>query len=158
MTNSLGLSGVFGDVVIVSVLVVTVGSPRVSQVARPLIAALAFVSAWLLTAVLDALRAPAWTMFTGCAVIVLMVGMIVVTVHCWTLGGEGEEGLAGQQGDQGGGGPRRRRPDTPQHGGGGSHPSWWPEFERQFAAYVAEREKETAHQQAARAESFTLPG
>jgi hypothetical protein len=92
---------------ILLVLVAAVASPRVSQVARPLIAAFAFVSAWLLTAVFDELRTPAWTMFTGCAVIVVSIIVIIVTVHRWTQGGDGDESGAGQQDDQGGGGPRR---------------------------------------------------
>jgi hypothetical protein len=142
MTSSVGLLGVFADVVILLALVVAVANPRVSQLARPLIATFAFACAWLLTAVLDALRAPGWTTLMGGAVIVVGIVVITVTVHLWAQGGVGGESGPGQRGDHGGGGPRRRRPDAPRQGGGGSDPSWWPEFERQFAFCVAERERE----------------
>jgi hypothetical protein len=142
MTSSIGLLVVFADVVISLALVVAVASPSVSQLARPVIATFALACAWLLTAVFDALRAPGWTMFMSGAVIVVGIVVITVTVHLWAQGGVGGESGPGQRGDHGGGGPRRRRPDAPQQGGGGSDPSWWPEFERQFAFCVAERERE----------------
>jgi hypothetical protein len=44
----------------------------------------------------------------------------------------------GDSGSDGGGGPRRPTP-PPQPGG---DPVWWPEFERQFAAYVRSRSQE----------------
>jgi hypothetical protein len=142
MTSSVALLGAFADVVILLALVAAVASPRVSRVARPLIATFAFAWAWLLTAVFVALRAPGWTMFTGGAVIVVSIVVITVTVHLWTQGADGGDSGPGQRGDHGGGGPRRRGPDAPQHGGGGTDPSWWPEFERQLAFYVAKREWE----------------
>jgi hypothetical protein len=78
-------------------------------------------------------------MSTGGAVIVVSVIAITVTVHLWAQEGAGDSG-PGERG--GGGGPPHRRPDAPQRGGGGQEPSWWPEFERQMAVYVAERESE----------------
>lgn len=142
MTSPLGLVGVFADVVILLALVAAVANPRASQLARALIATFAFACAWVLTAVFDALGAPRWTIFTGGAVIVASIVVITVTVHLWTQEGDGGESDPGQRGNDGGGGPRRRRPDAPQLGGGGNDPSWWPEFERQVAFYVAERERE----------------
>jgi hypothetical protein len=143
MSASVGLLEMFADVVILLALAAAVASPRVSGLARPLIAMLVFAGAWLLTAVFGALRAPGWTMFTGGAVIAVSIVVITVTVHRWTQGGDGGDSSPGRRGDEhGGGGPRRCRPDTPQRGGGGSDPSWWPEFERQLAFYVAERERE----------------
>lgn len=142
MSSPIGLLGVSGDVVIVLVLAAAVGSPRMSRLARPLIATGAFTCAWLLTAMLDALRAPGWTTLTGGVVIMVSIVVISVTVHLWTQGSEGGERGPGDRGGDGGG-PRHRRPDAPDPRGGGDDPSWWPEFERQVALYVAERERET---------------
>jgi hypothetical protein len=102
-----------------------------SQLSRLVIATLAFVCSWLITAAFDALRAPAAAMFVGGAVILLSIAAVIATLHRWA-----------RAGDEGGGGPRRRSPDHPQPEGGGSDPSWWPEFERQLASYVAEQERE----------------
>ena len=143
MTSSIGLLSVFADVVILLALAAAVSSPRVSSLARPMIATFAFACAWLITA-FDALRAPGWTVSLGVAVIVVSIGLITATLHIWTQEVDGGAG-AGPRPDEGGGGPGRRRPDAPQHGGGGSNPSWWPEFERQLALYVAKREKPVVH-------------
>lgn len=139
MTSSIGLLSVFADVVILLVLAAAVSSPRVSSLARPMIATFAFACAWLITA-FDALRAPGWTVSLGVAVIVVSIGLITATLHIWTQEIDGGGNGAGPRPDDGGGGSRQRRPDAPQHGGGGSNPSWWPEFERQLALYVAKRE------------------
>lgn len=141
MTSSIGLLAVFADVLILLTLAAAVRSPRASHLVRVLITTFAFTCAWLLTAVADALRAPGWTMFTGGAVLVVSIVVITVTVHLWAQEGGNETG-SGQRGDKDGGGPPRRKPDAPQHGGGGRDPSWWPEFEREVALYVAERERE----------------
>jgi hypothetical protein len=138
-----GLLGASGDVVILLVLAAAVASPRVLRLARPLLAISAFTCAWLLTAMSDALQAPGWTMFTDGVVIVISIVVVTATVHLWTQQGDGSESGAGLRGNDGGGGPRRRRPDAPQRGDGGNDPSWWPEFERQLALYIAERERET---------------
>jgi hypothetical protein len=133
-----GLLGIIADLTILLALVAAVASPRLSEVARPLIATFAFTCAWLLTAGFDVFRAPGWTTGLGCAVVALSVVVITVTLHRWTQEGVGGESRSGLQGDEGGGGPRCRRPDGPLPRGGGSEPSWWPEFERQFALYAAE--------------------
>jgi hypothetical protein len=92
-----------------------------------------------LAAGFEAIRAPGWTILLGAAVIVVSIAVVTATLHLWTQ--RGDVGDIGP-GAHGGGGPPRRRPDAPQNGGGGGAPSWWPEFERQFALYVAERERE----------------
>lgn len=116
---------------------------RVPRLARPLLAISAFMSAWLLTAMSDALHAPGWTTFMGAAVMVISILVVTVTVHLWTLQGDGNESGPGLGGNDGGGGPRRRRPDAPHRGDGGDDRSWWPEFERQLGSYISERERET---------------
>ena|SRR5947209_596628 len=140
-TASLGVLGVSADLAIMLALLAAVASPAVSQLARPLIATLAFVCAWLLTAAFDALRAPGWTTFTGAAVMVASISVTIVTVHRWTQNGDAGESGPGQSDDHDGGGPRRHRPVGPRRGAGsgGGDPAWWPEFERQFAFYVANR-------------------
>jgi hypothetical protein len=140
MTSWIGLLSVFADVAILLVLAAAVASPRVSSLARPVIATLAFACAWLATAVFDAMRAPGWTIVLGGAVIVVSIVLITASLHMWTQETDGSESGPGHRCDHGGGGPGRRRPDAPRHGGGGSDPSWWPEFDRQLALYVAECE------------------
>lgn len=142
MRSSTALLSAFTDVAILMALGAAVASPRVSQLARPVIAAFAFACAWVLNGVAAVMRAPGWTIFLGGAVIVVSILVMIVTVHLWTQEGEGGDGGPGARGGHGGGGPRRR-PDAPQNRGGGSDPSWWPEFDRQLALYVAERERES---------------
>jgi hypothetical protein len=115
---------------------------KLSQLARLTIAAAAFVCAWLITAALDAIRAPDWTIFTGGAVIMVSLVAVTATLHLWTQAGNAGEAEPERRNDEGGGGQRRERPDPPHPGGGGTDPSWWPEFERRLALYVAERERE----------------
>ena len=115
-----------------------------------MIATFACMSAWLLTAVLVALGAPGWAVLLGYAVMVVSIVVTTVTVHLWTQERHGGEDGPGRSGDQGGGGPRRRRPDAPPRGGGGGDPTWWPEFERRLASYVAEREEPLRRRSSAR--------
>lgn len=143
MTSWIGLLSVIVDIVILVALAVAVASRRLSQIARPVIATFAFVCAWLLVAGVDAMGVRGWTIFLGAAVIVVSIAVMTATLHLWAQGGDGGDLGPGHRGAQGGGGPRRRRPDTPQHGGGDA-PSWWPDFERQLADYVAERERSGA--------------
>jgi hypothetical protein len=143
MTSSVGLSAIFANVVVLLVLAGVGASPRMSQLARLVIATFALGCAWLITAAFDALRAPEWAMFMGVAVIVVSIVVVITTLHLWTHAGHAGETQPDHQGDDGGGGPRRHRPDGPRLGGGGRDPSWWPEFERQLASYLAERERET---------------
>jgi hypothetical protein len=137
MTSSTGLLAVCVDVAILVTLVLAVASPRASHLARLLIATLAFTCAWLVTAVVGAMRAPDWTIYLGGGLIAASIAVIIVTLHLWTQEGELTDSGPGHRDDHGGGGPRRRRPDAPQPGGGGGDPSWWPEFERQLALYLA---------------------
>jgi hypothetical protein len=142
MAPWIGPLSVSADVVILAALIAAVTSRKVSQLARPVIASVAFACAWLMTAGLDVMQAPRWTIFLGAGVIVLSIVVITGTLHLWTQGDDGGHTGPGHRGTHDGGGPRRWRPDAPQHGGGGSAPSWWPDFERQLALYVAERERE----------------
>ena len=146
MTPWIGFVSVFVDVVILVMLWAVVASPRVSSLARPVIASLAFACAWPATAVFDALGAPRWTIFLGAAVIVVSIVMITATLQMWTQETDGSETGPEPRGDHGEGGHGRRRPDAPRDGGGGSDPRWWLEFERQLGSYVAKREGSAARE------------
>jgi hypothetical protein len=138
MTLSIDLLGVFADAAILLALAAAVVSPRMSQVARPVTTTFAFACAWLITGVFDAIQAPRRTICVGGAVIVVSIVVIITTLHVWTQGGDDADSRPILRGGHGGGGPRSRQPDAPQLGGGDGHASWWPEFERQVALYVAE--------------------
>lgn len=129
-------------VAVLLALAAAVASPRLSPLARPLIATLAFACAWLAAAGSDAIRAPGWTTLLGGAVIVVSIVVVTATLHLWTQRGDGGDIGPEHRDARGGGGPPRRRPDAPHPGGGDGAPSWWAEFERQFAIYVAARERE----------------
>jgi hypothetical protein len=135
MTPSFDLAGVCADLVILAALAASLGRRTVAPVARPAIATLAFAFAWLTAAALDTMRAPSWTIFLGGAVIVVTIVAMAASLHLWAR--ETDDGDQ-QRGEDDGGGPWRRAPDGPNPRGGGSEPEWWPEFERQLAAYVSE--------------------
>lgn len=138
MTSSIAPMAVFANATVLVLLAGAVASRRLSQVARLVIAIVAFTLAWLLAAAFEAGRAPEWTMFMGGSVIVVSIVVVIAALHLWTRGdGGGNPRDRGRPED--GGGPRRW-PEAPQ-GGGGGDPSWWPEFQRQFALYVAECER-----------------
>jgi hypothetical protein len=119
-----------------------VASPRLSKLARPVIATFAFTCAWLNSAVFDAMLAPGWTIYSWVgAVIVARIVVITGTAHLWTQRSDGGNS-AGHRDAHGADGPRRHPPHGPQHGGGVTAAGWWPEFERQLALYVAKRESD----------------
>lgn len=147
MTSSTIPLSLFADFVLSLTLAIALASSRVSPLARPAIATFALICAWLITGVVDAVGAPAWTTFVGVGVIVASIVAVLASLHVWTQTSD----LVNRGGDDGGGGPRCCAPDGPPLGGAGSDPSWWPEFESQLALYVAEGHRETR-------EPATLPG
>jgi hypothetical protein len=140
MTSSVGLWAVLANVAVLLVLAAAVAWPRVSQLARLVISVFGFLCAWLIVASLDVMGAPKSTVLLGGAVIVVSIVVVLATLHRWMRTVDAGEAHSEDRDDEGGGGPRRDWPDFPQGGGGGCDPSWWPEFERRFASYVAERE------------------
>jgi hypothetical protein len=77
-----------------------------------------------------------WPVFAFLALCGLLLLAILV------FGGVGSGGTPGGDDSGGGGGGSVRDPDPPRPGGGvGGDPDWWPDFEREFAAYVATRER-----------------
>ena len=142
MSTLIGVLAVGAELMIVLVMWTAIASYRRSLVARPLIAFLAFVCAWLLTAVVDALRVPAWATCTGVMAILVSLTTTGITLHVWTQAGYGGQRDPGERDDHGGGGLPRGRPDGPQPSGRDSDPVWWPGFERDLALYAAERAPE----------------
>jgi hypothetical protein len=78
---------------------------------------------------------PTWAIVVGIGLGVLLM--------CWLgLALVSNRRPPGREGDDdhgsgpGGGGPGRRGPDGGDAPGGA--PAWWPDFEREFAAYVSE--------------------
>jgi hypothetical protein len=49
-----------------------------------------------------------------------------------------QRGDSDGEGGSGGGGGARPKPGPPEPTGGADGPSWWPVFEREFAAYAAQ--------------------
>jgi hypothetical protein len=143
MSSPIGLAAVVANVAVLLVPAAAIASPRVSQLARLQIATVAFACAWPIAAAFDALRAPRGAILMGGAVIVESVVIVVATLHRWARPRDPDETQSEGRGDEGGSGPRRHRPDGPQPEGSASDPSWWPEFERMLALYVAERERES---------------
>jgi hypothetical protein len=115
---------------------------KLSQLARLMIATFTFVCALLMTAALDALRASDWMLVTGAVMLAASIISVIAALHLWAQAGDAGETEPEHRGDDGGGGALRQWPDAPQPGGGGSEPTWWPEFERRLAFYVAERERQ----------------
>lgn len=142
MASAIGLSAVFANLVVFLVLTAAFASRKRSQLDRLATAAFAFVCAWLINAAFEATRPAELIAFLGGAVIVASIVAVLISLHRWAQGGASDETQTERRGDEGGGGPRRDWPDAPQHDGGGSDPSWWPEFERRLALYVAERDGE----------------
>ena len=149
MTTSISVLSVSADVAVLLVLAAAVAMPRMSSLARAVVATSAFACAWVVTAVFVAMRTPSWATLLGGAVIATSIVVTSATLHLWAREDDGGDRGPRQQGDHGGGGPWRRRPDPP-HGGRGSEPSWWPEFEHQLAGYVAGREREKRPQRSHR--------
>ncbi len=73
-------------------------------------------------------------------VLVLVVGSATVVWAFVRFGGWDAPDAGSEDSGGGGGCSRRRPPGTPPQGG----PVWWPEFERQFAEYVAEADRGNA--------------
>src|SRR5690348_5771244 len=106
----------FYDVLILCALGAALASPRMSTLARPVVATFAFLCAWLATAAFDAMRAPLWTIFLGVALMVVGLVVIAITLHAWTQQNDDGEGGAG---DDGPGGPGWAPPVSPRGGGSG---------------------------------------
>jgi hypothetical protein len=69
---------------------------------------------------------------------IMLVALISAVRH---HGGNQGHGRDDDQGGGGGGGGSDRLPRPPLTPPGAGEPDWWPQFERDFARYVASRER-----------------
>jgi hypothetical protein len=78
---------------------------------------------------------PTWVIVLGIGLgVLLIVWLGLVLVRDWPPGQGGDDDHGS---GPGGGGPGRPGPDS--GGPPGGVDAWWPDFEREFAAYVSER-------------------
>jgi hypothetical protein len=109
-----------------------------SRVARPVVACVGLSGAWGAWVLVLVLHGPLWMMaLTGLVFAVSAVAM-GIAIHLATYEAEDRH-------DGGTGGAPSLGPETPSSGGDDG-PLWWPEFERQVAAYAARRERERERQ------------
>lgn len=135
MSSPVIAAGVAADLVVVIAVVLTLTRKAFSAPKRAVLLTLALLCAWFMSMVLETLRAPVWLLLMTGAVIVLNVIALAATVHLATSYRPGDNPGGGHDGRG------RPRPEDPGRDGGGGEPSWWPEFERQFAGYVSEAER-----------------
>lgn len=107
---------------------------RISRVARPLVACCALSGAWGAWVLAVVVHGPVWMMPLTVTVFALSSVALGIAIHLATCEEEDRH-------DGGLGGAPRPSPEDPD-GGGDDEPLWWPEFERQVAAYAARRERE----------------
>ena len=105
----------------------------ISRVTRPLLASFGLSGAWGAWVLVIVVHGPVGMMaFTGLVFALSSVAM-GVAIHLATCEEEDRH-------DGGAGGAPSVSPEAPD-GGGDVEPLWWPEFERQVAAYAARRDR-----------------
>jgi hypothetical protein len=107
---------------------------NISRVARPLVACAGLSGAWGAWVLVIVLHWPLWMSALAGSVFALSSVAMGVAIHLATCEEEDRH-------DGGAGGAPCLNPEAPG-GGGGDEPVWWPDFEQQFAAYVARRDRE----------------
>lgn len=107
---------------------------RISRVARPLVACFGLSGCWGAWVLVVVVNAPVWMIVFTASVFALSSVTLAVAIHLATY--EEEDGH-----DGGEGGAPSLGPEAPD-GGGNDEPPWWPEFERQVAAYAARRDRQ----------------
>jgi hypothetical protein len=107
---------------------------RISRVARPLVACCGLSGAWGAWVLIVVVHGPAWMMALTLSVFGLSSAALGIAIHLATYEEEDRR-------DGGAGGAPGLGPEAPD-GGGGDEPLWWPEFERQLAAYAARPDRE----------------
>jgi hypothetical protein len=106
----------------------------ISRVARPLVAGAGLSGAWGAWVLVIVMHGPVLMMALTGSVFALSSVAMGVAIHLATFEEEDRH-------DGGAGGAPNLSPQAPD-GGGNDEPPWWPEFERQLAAYVARRDRE----------------
>jgi hypothetical protein len=107
---------------------------RISRVARPLVACCGLSGAWGAWVLDIVVHGPVWMMALTVSVFALSSVAMGVAIHLATYDQDDRQ-------DGGAGVAPTLGPEAPD-GGGGDEPLWWPEFERQLAAYAARRDRE----------------
>lgn len=108
---------------------------RMSRWVRPFVACAGLSGAWGAWVLVVVLHGPApMIALTLCAFAIASVAT-AISIHLAT---RNEEQPSGGDDDNG----PSSRPDAPVGGGGDGEPPWWPEFERQMAAYATHRERQ----------------
>ena len=105
-----------------------------SRVARPLVACCGLSGAWGAWVLVIVVHGPVGMMALTASVFALSSLAMGVAIHLATCEEEDRQ-------DGGAGGAPSLSPESPD-GGGDDEPVWWPEFERQMAAYAARRDRE----------------
>jgi hypothetical protein len=107
---------------------------NISRVARPLVACSGLSVAWGAWVAVIVVHGPLWMMALTGSVFALSSVAMGVAIHLATYEEEDHH-------DGGAGGAPNLSPEAPGSGGN-DEPLWWPEFERQLAAYAARRDRE----------------
>lgn len=105
----------------------------ISRVARPFVACIGLSSAWGAWIEVMVVHGSVWMMALTVSVFALSSVAMGVAIHLATYEEEDRR-------DGGSGGAPSLSPEGPD-GGGHDEPLWWPEFERQVAAYAARRDR-----------------
>jgi hypothetical protein len=105
-----------------------------SRLARPLVACAGLSGAWGAWVLVIVVHGPLWMLALTGAVFAVSAVAMGIAIHLATCEQEDRH-------DEGGGGAPSLNPETPG-GGGGDEPVWWPEFEREVAAYAAQLDRE----------------
>lgn len=137
MSESLLLSGAVLASIAIATLWASVISGRSAGTVRIALALAAFASAWALCFLLARLHAPTWAGLCGGASVVVSLFAVIAAAQLSLPNGRG----SGPD-DAGGGGGNRPPPDRPPDGDGPADPSWWPQFERDLARYLAEQPRQ----------------
>ncbi len=106
----------------------------ISRFARPLVACCGLSGAWGAWVLVIVVHGPAWMMGVTGSVFAVSAVAMGIAIHLATSVEEDAD-------DGGGGGAPYLQPEAPG-GGGDDEPLWWPEFERQVAAYAARQKRE----------------
>jgi hypothetical protein len=106
----------------------------ISRLARPLVACSGLAGAWGAWVLVIVVHGPLWMMVLTGLVFGLSAVAMGIAIHLATCEEERRD-------DGGAGGAPSPSPELPG-GGGDDEPLWWPEFERQVAAYAVRRDRE----------------
>lgn len=127
---------IIGDAVVLSALWLVVVAGWGPRRARYPLALVSCGSAVTLALLMGVFGTPSWRGVASTFAIVISL-VLLIAVAQREMPRDGRSGGDDSDGD---GGLGRRPPNRPDGGGGPGEPTWWPEFERELARYVAQRE------------------